>query len=120
MSGRRPPGEIDACGRRAGRVLCVLRVIAVEEPGGVMTEVADTWTGTNWFIEGDISDCFGSFDHDVMVGILSEHIHDNRFLTLVRNMLSAGYLEDWVYGARSAGHLKEECLRRQRSWQLLF
>ena len=28
-----------------------------------LTDVANTWTGTTWFIEGDISDCFGSFDH---------------------------------------------------------
>ena len=32
-----------------------------------LSEVATTWTGTTWFIEGDISDCFGSLDHDVMV-----------------------------------------------------
>ena len=25
-----------------------------------LREVANTWTGTTWFIEGDISDCFGS------------------------------------------------------------
>ena len=25
-----------------------------------LREVADTWTGTTWFIEGDIADCFGS------------------------------------------------------------
>ena len=25
-----------------------------------LREVSDTWTGTVWFIEGDISDCFGS------------------------------------------------------------
>ena len=24
-----------------------------------LSEVADTWTGTTWFIEGDIADCFG-------------------------------------------------------------
>ncbi len=32
-----------------------------------------------------------------MVRILSEKIHDNRFLRLIRNMLKAGYLEDWEY-----------------------
>jgi hypothetical protein len=32
-----------------------------------------------------------------MVRILSERIHDNRFLRLIRNMLKAGYLEDWKY-----------------------
>jgi hypothetical protein len=49
-----------------------------------LTEVANRWSGTTWFIEGDIANCFGSFDHDVMLGMLAEHIHDNRFLRLVR------------------------------------
>lgn len=62
-----------------------------------LADVAVGWTGTTWFIEGDIADCFGSLDHEVMVRILSEKIHDNRFLRLIRNMLRAGYLEDWKY-----------------------
>ena len=68
-----------------------------------LSEVATTWTGTTWFIEGDISDCFGSLDHDVMVRILSEKIRDNRFLRLVRSMLQAGYLEDWTWHATLSG-----------------
>jgi len=68
-----------------------------------LTEVAINWTGTTWFIEADIHDCFGSLDHDVMIGILAETIRDNRFLRLVRNMLQAGYLEDWVWGATLSG-----------------
>ena len=28
-----------------------------------LRKIHDTWTGTVWFIEGDISDCFGSLDH---------------------------------------------------------
>jgi group II intron reverse transcriptase/maturase len=68
-----------------------------------LREIANTWTGTAWFIEGDIADCFGSLDHDLMLTILSEKIHDNRFLRLVRNMLTAGYLEDWKWGATLSG-----------------
>lgn len=68
-----------------------------------LTEIANTWTGTTWFIEGDIADCFGSFDHDLMIETLSAKIHDNRFLQLVRNMLQAGYLEDWVWNATLSG-----------------
>jgi group II intron reverse transcriptase/maturase len=68
-----------------------------------LAEVANTWTGTAWFIEGDIADCFGSLDHSIMVGILSEKIHDQRFLRLVRNMLQAGYLEDWRYNVTLSG-----------------
>jgi group II intron reverse transcriptase/maturase len=62
-----------------------------------LREINDTWTGTAWFIEGDISDCFGSLDHQILLGILAEKIQDQRFLRLIRNMLKAGYLEDWEY-----------------------
>lgn len=68
-----------------------------------LTEIANTWTGTAWFIEGDIADCFGSLDHQVMITILSEKIHDNRFLRLVQDMLRAGYLEDWTWNATLSG-----------------
>ncbi|MFA1559458.1 reverse transcriptase/maturase family protein, partial [Actinomadura chokoriensis] len=68
-----------------------------------LREVADVWTGTSWFIEGDVSDCFGSLDHQVMIRILAEKIHDKRFLRLVRNMLTAGYLEDWTWHATLSG-----------------
>jgi group II intron reverse transcriptase/maturase len=68
-----------------------------------LREIANGWTGTTWFIEGDISDCFGSLDHQVMLKILSEKIHDGRFLRLIANMLSAGYLEDWRWNATLSG-----------------
>jgi group II intron reverse transcriptase/maturase len=68
-----------------------------------LSEIAETWTGTTWFIEADIRDCFGSLDHEVMLSILAENIRDNRFLRLMRNMLKAGYLEDWVWGTTLSG-----------------
>src|SRR5215471_11561815 len=68
-----------------------------------LSEVVDTWKGTHWFIEGDISDCFGSLDHEVMLAILAEKIHDGRFLQLVSRMLKAGYLEDWTWHATLSG-----------------
>jgi group II intron reverse transcriptase/maturase len=68
-----------------------------------LTEVTRTWRGVHWFIEGDISDCFGSLDHEVMLGVLGEHIHDGRFLRLVSRMLTAGYLEDWRWHATLSG-----------------
>jgi group II intron reverse transcriptase/maturase len=62
-----------------------------------LRKVQETWTGTVWFIEGDISDCFGSTDHEILMKILGEKIRDNRFLRLIRHMLKAGYMEDWQY-----------------------
>jgi group II intron reverse transcriptase/maturase len=68
-----------------------------------LREIANTWTGTTWFIEGDIKDCFGSLDHQVLLGILAERIHDGRFIELVRRMLTSGYLEDWVWRETLSG-----------------
>lgn len=68
-----------------------------------LRDIRDTWTGTVWFIEADISDCFTRLDHEILLGILGERIHDNRFLRLIRNMLKAGYLEDWEYHETLSG-----------------
>src|SRR5439155_2189324 len=63
----------------------------------------NTWTGTTWFIGGDISRCFDELDHSVMLQTLGEKIHDHRLLRLISQMLAAGYLEDWVWGATLSG-----------------
>jgi len=68
-----------------------------------LRDVADTWTGTTWFIEADIADCFGSLDQQVMIDTVAVDIRDNRFLRLLRNMLQAGYLEDWIWGSTLSG-----------------
>ncbi|MGH2885488.1 MAG: reverse transcriptase/maturase family protein, partial [Solirubrobacteraceae bacterium] len=68
-----------------------------------LREVARTWTGTTWFIEGDISRCFDRLDHQVMLETLGETIHDNRLLRLIGQMLQAGYLEDWIWNATLSG-----------------
>jgi group II intron reverse transcriptase/maturase len=68
-----------------------------------LRKVHETWTGTVWFIEGDISDCFGSTSHEILMKILAEKISDNRFLRLIRNMLKAGYMEDWQYHETLSG-----------------
>jgi group II intron reverse transcriptase/maturase len=68
-----------------------------------LREVAVAWTGTTWFIEGDISQCFDKLDHKVMLGILGEKVHDNRVLRLIANMLRAGYLEDWSWKPTQSG-----------------
>src|SRR5262249_17666500 len=60
-----------------------------------LTAIACTWAGTKWFIEGDIKGCFDNIDHEVLLSILREKIHDNRFLRLVEQLLEAGYVKDW-------------------------
>ena len=62
-----------------------------------------TWTGTVWFIEGDISKCFDKIDHEVLLGTLREKVHDDRLLQLVAGLLRAGYLEDGTLHATASG-----------------
>jgi hypothetical protein len=56
-----------------------------------------------WFIEGDIHQCFDSLDPTVLLSILGEKLHDNRFLRLMANLFKAGYLEDWTYHPTLSG-----------------
>lgn len=40
------------------------------------------WSGTKWFIEGDITAFFDSIQHHLLMNILSKKISDKRFLDL--------------------------------------
>lgn len=62
-----------------------------------LTQIQKTYTGTKWFIEGDIKSFFDNINHDVMIQILRERITDERFLRLIRKFLNAGYVEDWKF-----------------------
>src|SRR5436305_4485570 len=68
-----------------------------------LEEIQRKWRGTVWFVEGDITDCFGSLDHSIMRSALAEKIHDNRFLRLIDGLLKAGYLEEWRYHETLSG-----------------
>lgn len=68
-----------------------------------LSELRQKWTGTKWFIEGDIKGCFDNIDHEMMLSILREKLHDNRFLRLLNGLLKAGYLEEWKYNVTLSG-----------------
>lgn len=68
-----------------------------------LQEIRQTWHGTKWFLEGDITGCFDNLSHEVLLSILREKLHDNRFLRLIENLLKAGYLEQWTYHATLSG-----------------
>ncbi len=68
-----------------------------------LAQIKATFTGTKWFIEGDIRSFFDNIDHEVLIGILSKRISDERFIRLIRKFLNAGYVEDWVYQKTYSG-----------------
>jgi group II intron reverse transcriptase/maturase len=68
-----------------------------------LAEIYHKWVGTKWFIEGDIAACFDTLDQTVLMSLLKQKLHDNRFLRLITGLLQAGYLEDWRYHATLSG-----------------
>ena len=68
-----------------------------------LQEIYHSWGSATWIIEGDISDCFGSLPHALILSVLGENIHDGRFLHLVKKLLDAGYLEDWKFNRTLSG-----------------
>jgi group II intron reverse transcriptase/maturase len=68
-----------------------------------LKDIYHNWHGTTWFIEGDIEACFDSLNHEIMLDILAESFHDKRFLRLIKELLRAGYLEDWKYNKTLSG-----------------
>jgi group II intron reverse transcriptase/maturase len=68
-----------------------------------LQEIQTQWTGSRWFVEGDIAKFFDTMDHEVLLTILGEKIHDNRFLRLIRHLLESGYLEEWKFNKTLSG-----------------
>ena len=68
-----------------------------------LKEIDEVWQGTKWFIEGDIKGCFDNIDPTLLMHILRENIHDNRFLRLIEGALKAGYCEEWKYHPSLSG-----------------
>ncbi|MFJ7980950.1 reverse transcriptase domain-containing protein [Lysinibacillus xylanilyticus] len=68
-----------------------------------LKEIRNTFTGTRWFIEGDIKGFFDNIDHHVLVSILRRRIHDEKFINLIWKFLRAGYVEDWVFHKTYSG-----------------
>lgn len=62
-----------------------------------LSQIQTCFSGVKWFVEGDIKGFFDNIDHNIMVEILAERIHDQKFLRLIRKFLRAGYLEDWTF-----------------------
>jgi len=68
-----------------------------------LREIQKKWTGTIWFIEGDIKGCFDNIDHEALLEIIRRDIDDPRLIRLFDGLLRAGYIEDWRYNETLSG-----------------
>jgi group II intron reverse transcriptase/maturase len=50
------------------------------------------WTGTKWFIEGDISKCFDTLDHCILEQLLKKEVKSKPFIDLYWKAVKAHYI----------------------------
>ena len=68
-----------------------------------LKNIHHTWTGTTWFVDMDIQGYFDNISHEKLVELLRRTIDDRKFITIIRRMLKAGYLEEWTYHRTYSG-----------------
>ncbi len=62
-----------------------------------LLQVKGTYTGTRWWVEGDIKGFFDNIKHIVLINLLRKRIKDEKFIRLIWKFLKAGYLEDFKF-----------------------
>jgi group II intron reverse transcriptase/maturase len=58
-----------------------------------LKQIKGQFGAASYIIEGDISKCFPSIDHKILMNLVKERISDERFLQLIWKSLKAGYCE---------------------------
>lgn len=59
--------------------------------------------GNNWVLDADVSDCFGSIDHDALMTQVGLRVSDRRMLRLLRCWLRAGVMEGGAVSDTTSG-----------------
>lgn len=62
-----------------------------------LKQIQTNFTGTKWFVEGDIKGFFDNIDHHILINLLRKRIKDEKFINLIWKFLKAGYLEEWKF-----------------------
>nr|YP_009710054.1 hypothetical protein [Coleochaete scutata]QFU80159.1 hypothetical protein [Coleochaete scutata] len=52
-----------------------------------LRQVRRDFSGVNWVIEGDISKCFDTINHKILIKLLRQRIEDHKFVNLIEKIL---------------------------------
>src|SRR5260370_37119586 len=72
-------------------------------PHTALQQIEQEWTAVKWMVDMDIRDYFTTINHELLVALLEKKIEDTRFMSLIKAMLKAGYLEEWTFHATYSG-----------------
>ncbi|MBP3039263.1 group II intron reverse transcriptase/maturase [Bacillaceae bacterium Marseille-Q3522] len=116
--GNKRPLGIPTFTDRIVQEICRMLLEAIYEPGFLecshgfrperschtaLVQIKQTFTGVNWFIEGDIKGFFDNIDHHTLINVLRKRIKDDKFIRLIWKFLKAGYIEDWRFHKTYSG-----------------
>jgi group II intron reverse transcriptase/maturase len=59
--------------------------------------------GNEWIIDADLTDFFGTVDHQKLLSLVVKRVSDGRVLSLIRQFLTAGYIEEGKYHPTGQG-----------------
>ncbi|NPV30292.1 MAG: group II intron reverse transcriptase/maturase [Firmicutes bacterium] len=59
--------------------------------------------GNEWIVDADLTDFFGTVDHEKLLFLVARRVSDGRVLSLIRQFLAAGYMEEGKYHPTEQG-----------------
>jgi retron-type reverse transcriptase len=72
-------------------------------PHTALNDIQTRWTAVKRIVDMDVQSFFDTIPHDLLVTMLEKRIDDRRFVNLIKAMLKAGYLEDWIFHGTYSG-----------------
>lgn len=68
-----------------------------------LKQIKDWFHGVTWVLESDISKCFPTLDHEILISLLRKRIACDKTVALVKILIEAGYVDLGVFSESKLG-----------------